>query len=178
MNVLCIYLDEKGVHLCTFMYWNTLSAFTTEPLDGCLRNSVDMKYSWSRTCVQVFRPTPPKDVSRAGHKYVNEGAFSKQLFLQIRRLRHTNRIHGSDLKRMGRTVIIFCFILNELIWMTEGGFNCAMYMYGYTLPFLQNRSMDVTKLGRNELIMPCTCVYVFLARLIQVCIQGSAKIDQ
>ena len=33
-----------------YMYWNTQSAFATEPLDGCLRNLVGMKNSWSRTC--------------------------------------------------------------------------------------------------------------------------------
>ena len=70
INFLCIYLDEGrggGVHLCMYMYWNTKSAFTTELLDGCLRNLVGMKYSWSLTSV-VFRPDPPGVGSRAGQK--------------------------------------------------------------------------------------------------------------
>ena len=44
MNVLCIYLGERrGAYMN--LYGNTLSTFTTEPLDGYLRNLVGVKYS-------------------------------------------------------------------------------------------------------------------------------------
>ena len=42
--------------------------FTTVPLDGCLRNLVGMKCSWSLTSVVVFQPDPPRGGSRAGPK--------------------------------------------------------------------------------------------------------------
>ena len=49
MNFLCIYLREKGegdtlMHVYV-LYGNTYSAFTTEPLNGCLQNLVFMKCS-------------------------------------------------------------------------------------------------------------------------------------
>ena len=44
------------------------SAFTTEPLNGCLRNLVGMKCSWSLTSVVVFWPDPSRGGSRAGQK--------------------------------------------------------------------------------------------------------------
>ena len=67
MNFLCIYLGEKGgVHV--YEWEHIVSAFTTEPLDGCLRNLVGMKCSWSLTSVVVFRPDPSRGGSRAGPK--------------------------------------------------------------------------------------------------------------
>ena len=47
---------KGGVHECMYMYGNTKSAFTTEPLNGCLRNLVGMKCSWSLTSVLIFWP--------------------------------------------------------------------------------------------------------------------------
>ena len=43
-----------------YMYWNTESAFTTELLNGCLRNLVGMKCSWPGTCIKVFWPYLPR----------------------------------------------------------------------------------------------------------------------
>ena len=58
-----------------YMYGNTSSAFTAEPLNGCLRNLVGMKCSWSLTSVVVFLtsvvvlwPDPFRGGSRAGPK--------------------------------------------------------------------------------------------------------------
>ena len=50
MNFLCFYLDEGNggggalVHVYTYENPIAKSAFSTEPLDGCLRNLVRMKY--------------------------------------------------------------------------------------------------------------------------------------
>ena len=46
----------------------TQSAFTTEPLNGCLRNLVGMKCSWPCTCIKMFRPYPPSGGSRVKQK--------------------------------------------------------------------------------------------------------------
>ena len=55
MNILGFYLGKEGggalMHVYIYIYGNTKSVFSTEPLDGCLRNMVRMNYSWSRTCV-------------------------------------------------------------------------------------------------------------------------------
>ena len=48
--------------------WEHIDAFTTVPLDGCLRNLVGMKCSWSLTSVVVFQPDPPRGGSRAGEQ--------------------------------------------------------------------------------------------------------------
>ena len=40
-----------------YMYGNTKSAFTTEPLNGCLGNLVGMKCSWPGTCIEMFGHT-------------------------------------------------------------------------------------------------------------------------
>ena len=51
MIFLCIYLGEgKGgggalMHVYVLEHIITLSVFPTEPLDGCLRNLIEMKYS-------------------------------------------------------------------------------------------------------------------------------------
>ena len=60
LSCLCIYLGEGrgGGGGCTnaymYMYRNTKSTLTTELLDGCLWNLVEMKCSWHRTCIKVF----------------------------------------------------------------------------------------------------------------------------
>ena len=48
-----------------YMYGNTKSAFTTEPLNGCLQNLVGMKCSWPGTCIKMFLPYLPRGGSRA-----------------------------------------------------------------------------------------------------------------
>ena len=71
MNFLCIYLDEgSGVmQLCMYkIVWEHIVSLTTEPLNGCLRNFVGMKYSWSLTSVVVFRQDPSRGGSRVGQK--------------------------------------------------------------------------------------------------------------
>ena len=48
LNEFYMYLfcwKKGGGALCMYMYGNASSAFTTEPLDGCVRNLVGMKYS-------------------------------------------------------------------------------------------------------------------------------------
>ena len=70
MNFLCIYLREKkgggSTNACICM--GTQSAFTTEPLNGCLRNLVGMKWSWPRTCIKMFWPYLPRGESRVKQK--------------------------------------------------------------------------------------------------------------
>ena len=74
-----IYFDEgrKGCTNAMYMYGNTLSAFPTEPLDGCIRNLVEMKYSCMvpHPCLDFCRQTPPRGGSRAWQTYVNEGSL-------------------------------------------------------------------------------------------------------
>ena len=66
------------MHYCMYMYGNTYSAFSTEPLNGCLRNLVGMKCSWSLTSVVFFRPDPSWGGSMAGQKEVTEGPLLQQ----------------------------------------------------------------------------------------------------
>ena len=65
-----------------YMYGNTLSAFTTEPLNGCLQNLAGMKCSWPRTCIKVFRPYPPSGGSRCFFG-VSHFAYSNAIFIDF-----------------------------------------------------------------------------------------------
>ena len=65
MNFLCIYLGEErrgrgGTNACSNICVVTQLAFTTEPLNRCLRNLVGMKCVWPRTGIKLFRPYPPR----------------------------------------------------------------------------------------------------------------------
>ena len=58
MNFLYIYLgEERGemalMHVLIFCM-GTQSAFTTEPLNRCLRNLVGMKYLWPAHALSCF----------------------------------------------------------------------------------------------------------------------------
>ena len=91
MNFLCIYLGEKGGGGGALMHvyvWEHIAAFTTVPLDGCLRNLVGIKCSWSLTSVVVFQPDPPPPQGRipGGAKIGHAGSPSSTNFLQTGRL--------------------------------------------------------------------------------------------
>ena len=43
-----------------YVWEHIVIAFTTEPLDGRLGNSVGIKCSWPRICVKVFQPYSPR----------------------------------------------------------------------------------------------------------------------
>ena len=82
INSLCIYLGggkEGCTNACMHVYvWeHIVIAFTTEPLNGCLRNLVGMKCSWPSTCIyRFFRPYPPRGGSRGG-------PFLKKTFFRL-----------------------------------------------------------------------------------------------
>ena len=48
-----------GALMHVYVLENVVIAFTTEPLDGYLRNLVGMKCSWPRICIEVFQPVDP-----------------------------------------------------------------------------------------------------------------------
>ena len=81
-----------------YMNGNTYSAFTTELLDGCLKNLVGMKYSWPRTCIKVFRPDPPRGGSRAGQKKVMGGPLLQETSSYDWKATSTNRMDSNDLE--------------------------------------------------------------------------------
>ena len=65
-----VFLDERKVALMHHIYMyicivTHCQSFLQNPLDGCVRNVVGMKYSLP-TCIVAFRQTPPRDESRAG----------------------------------------------------------------------------------------------------------------
>ena len=110
MNFLCIYLGEKRggcTNACICMGTHS-QPFTTEPLNGCLRNLVGMKCLWSLTSV-VFWP----DLSRAdpgrGNNRSRGVPFFKKLLLQTGRLQRTNRMHSSNLEACGKKCYYFWF---------------------------------------------------------------------
>ena len=64
-----LFRRKRGGGALMHVYvWEHIAAFTTVPLDGCLRNLVGMKCSWSLTSVVVFQPDPPRGGSQAGQK--------------------------------------------------------------------------------------------------------------
>ena len=65
MNIIYVKEGSTLVHVYVLEH---MSAFTIEPLDGCLRKVVEMRNSWSHTSVKVFRPDPPMGGSRVGLK--------------------------------------------------------------------------------------------------------------
>ena len=71
-NEFSMYLFRwrKGEGGCTTacICMGTQSAFTTEPLNGCLQNLVGMKCSWPLTCIKMFQPYPPRGGSRVKQK--------------------------------------------------------------------------------------------------------------
>ena len=103
------------------MHGNTLSAFATELLNGCLQNLAGMKVSWPRTCIKVFRPDPPKGGSRGGG-YVTGVPFFKKLLLQTRRLQRQTKWIVIIKKHVGRSVDIFGFISKSKFWRVFGVF--------------------------------------------------------
>ena len=54
VDFLCIYLGEGKGEGVALMPVYVLSAFTTEPLNWCLRNFIGMKYSWSAHALRCF----------------------------------------------------------------------------------------------------------------------------
>ena len=83
-----------------YMYGNTWPAFTTEPLNGCLRNLVEMKCSWPGTCIKMFRPYLPWGGSRARpNRSPGRGVPLQKTFLD-RKATATNRIHSNDLEHV------------------------------------------------------------------------------
>ena len=71
-NEFSMYLFRwrKGEGGCTTacICMGTQSAFTTEPLKGCLQNLVGIKCSWPRTCIKMFQPYPLMGGSRVKQK--------------------------------------------------------------------------------------------------------------
>ena len=83
-----------------YMYGITQSAFTTEPLNGYLRNLVGMKYSWSLTNVVVFRSDPPgADPGRGQNR--SRGPLLQETSSD-RKATATNQMHSSDLEACGK----------------------------------------------------------------------------
>ena len=78
-----------------YMYGNTLPAFTTEPLNGCLRNLVGMKCSWPGTCIKMFWPYLPRGGSRVRPNRSQGGPLLQKT--SSTKATATNRIHSNDL---------------------------------------------------------------------------------
>ena len=110
MNFLCIYLREKGggVALMHVYVWEHI-AFTTELLNGCLRNLVGIKCSWSLTSVVVFRPDPSRGGSRAGPNEVTGGHLLQRTSASDWKAIATNRMHRIDLETCGMLYCYFWF---------------------------------------------------------------------
>ena len=89
-----------------YMYGNTKSAFTTEPLNGCLRNLVGVKCSWSLTSGVVFRPDPSRGESRAGPNEVTGGPLLQRTSASDWKAIATNRMHSNHLEACG---ILYCY---------------------------------------------------------------------
>ena len=104
-----------------YMYGNTLSAFTTEPLNGCLRNLVGMKCSWPRTCIKVYQPDPPRGGSRAGQKLVTGGPLLQETSSSDRKTTATNKMDSNDLEACGKKCCYFWFH-SEVKFLTR--FDC------------------------------------------------------
>ena len=101
MNVLCIYLGEGrrggggGTNACSNICVGTQLAFTTEPLNKCLRNLVGMKCVWPRTCIKLFWPNPRiLCEAKIGHG----GPFLQQTSSSDWKATATNRMHSNDLE--------------------------------------------------------------------------------
>ena len=62
--------------------------FLQNPIDGCLRKLVGMRYSGHCTCIHAFRQTPSRGGSRAGKKRPKRGPLFKKLLLQTGRHCH------------------------------------------------------------------------------------------
>ena len=92
------------------MCMGTQSAFTTEPLNGCLRNLVGMKCSWSRTCIKMCRPYPPRGGSRVkqtGH-WLGGGPLLQKTSSDWKATA-TNRMHSNDLEACEMKCCCFWF---------------------------------------------------------------------
>ena len=66
-------VSEKGVHKCTYIHRNTYSAFASQHIGRCLRNSIGTMYSSVNVNFFVGRSTKRWNQSR--QKYVTEGPF-------------------------------------------------------------------------------------------------------
>ena len=83
MNFLCIYLGEKRGGGCTnacICMGTHSQPFTTEPLNGCLRNFVGMKCSLSLTSVVVFSARSVQGRIQGGAKSRSWGSPSSTNF--------------------------------------------------------------------------------------------------
>ena len=123
MNFLWIYLGEKGggALMHVHMYGNTLPAFTTEPVNGCLRNLVGMKCSWSGTCIKMFWPYLPRGGSRVRLKR-SQGGPLLQKTSSDRKATATNRIHSNDLVACNMKLLFlvpFCSLIFDPWILTE-----------------------------------------------------------
>ena len=80
-----------------YMYGNTKPAFTTEPLNGCLRNLVGIKCSWPGTCIKMFWLYLPRGWSRARQNR-SRGPLLKKTSSSDWKATATNWMHSNDLE--------------------------------------------------------------------------------
>ena len=112
MNFWCIYLGkERGGAVMHMYVWEHTVSFTTEPLDGCLRNLIGMKFSWPCTCIKMFRPYPPRGGSRVRHKLVKGagGSLLQKTSSSDWKATATNRMHNNDLEACEMKCCCFWF---------------------------------------------------------------------
>ena len=116
MNFLFIHLGEKRGGGGALVYVYVLSALTIESLDGYLPNSVGIKNSWPpHICIDFWAKSAKGRIQ--GRAIIRQwGAFSKGLLLQSWKATAINRMHSSDLKHVGRSVVIFGFIRKSNFW--------------------------------------------------------------
>ena len=75
----------------------TQSALTIEPLNGCLRNLVGLKFSWSLTSVVIFNLIRPGADPGRG-KNGPGGPLLQRTFSSDWKATATNQMHSNDVE--------------------------------------------------------------------------------
>ena len=107
LMIFFIYLDEGrgwGVLMHVYVLEHIVS-LATEPIDGCLRNLVGMKYS---LVIRLFgKPLPGVDPGWGKNR--SRGSPSLQCTSSDRKATATNRMHSNDLEACGKKCLYFWF---------------------------------------------------------------------
>ena len=110
------------------MYGNTYSAFTEEPLNGCLRNLVGIKILWLLTCNRRFCQIRLGADTGGGTKVGQGVPFFKKTYSSECKATTTNRMQSNDLRSMLEEIQSLVF---DTFWCHIGLIHFQLYSFKF-----------------------------------------------